>query len=612
MSQNGKVINAREVLLQSLELLPRSDRPRIAAVVIIQFLLGILDLLGVALIGIVGALSISGIKSSDPGNRTSAALEFLKLENYSFQAQVAVIGLIATIFLLGRTLLSVILTRKTLFFLSRRGAMISSSLVSRLMTQPIMGIRESSSQETLFALTSGVQTITLGVLATAVTVVSDLSLLVLLGVGLFAVDALTALAALLFFGLVSYLVYRTSSGRAQQLGHENTLMGIETSEAILEVLGVYREVVIRNRREFYVRRISNIRFKLSNVLAEIQFLPNISKYVMESSVVIGALILAAIQFLLADAGHAFATLTIFLAAGTRIAPAVMRIQQGLIQLRGSIGTAQPTLLLVKRLEKATNSSAISDEIVIDHPGFDSEVILREVNFAYPDSEVNTLSDISLVIPAGSTVAIVGPSGAGKTTLVDVLLGVLEIESGEVTISGVPPSKAVVEWPGAIAYVPQEIAMINSTIRENLAIGYPTDAASDEVCWRALDLARLSEFVRGLPKGLDTKISEAGTNLSGGQRQRIGIARALLTSPKVLVLDEATSSLDARTELDISNSVSSLRGKVTVITIAHRLSTVQQADIVVYLDEGRISATGTFSEVRDKISDFDAQAKLMGL
>jgi ATP-binding cassette, subfamily B, bacterial PglK len=605
-------MNARMVLRQSVNLLPASDRPRIAAVAAIQFVLGIMDLLGVALIGIVGALSISGIKSTIPGDRTRAALELLRLNNMSFQAQVAVLGIIATIFLLGRTLLSVILTRITLFFLSRRGAMISSSLISKLMTQPIMGIRESSSQETLFALTSGVQTITLGVLATSVTLFSDLSLLALLGVGLFAVDALTAIAALLFFGIVSYVVYKTSSGRAQQLGYTNTLMGIETSEAILEVLGVYREVVIRNRREYYVRRISDIRFKLSNTLAEIQFLPNISKYVMESSVVLGALLLAAIQFWLSDAGHAFATLTIFLAAGTRIAPAVMRIQQGLIQLRGSVGTAQPTLKLAQKLENVQSSKPVTDEIQTNHPGFNSNVQLSHVNFAYPDVNMNTLDDISLDFPAGSTIAIVGPSGAGKTTLVDVLLGVLSIETGGVTISGISPSEAIVKWPGAIAYVPQEIAIINSTIRENLAIGYPAKAAGDDICWKALDLAQLSDFVRGLPDGLNSKLSESGTNLSGGQRQRIGIARALLTSPKVLVLDEATSSLDARTELDISNSIQSLKGEVTVITIAHRLSTVQQADLVVYLDNGKIAATGSFLEVRQKIQDFDSQAKLMGL
>jgi ABC-type multidrug transport system fused ATPase/permease subunit len=592
--------------------LPSSDRPRILVVVIVQFLLGILDLVGVALIGIVGALSISGIKSNLPGNRTQNVLNFLRLDNFSFQSQVAILGLLAAFFLLGRTVVSVILSRKILHFLSRRGAMISASLVSKLMTQPLMGIRQTSSQETLFALTSGVQSITLGVLATAITLVSDFSLLILLGIGLFIVNSWTAIAAILFFGIVSLIVYKTSSGRAQKLGFENTTMGIETSETILEVLGVYREVFVRDRREYYVRRISAIRYRLASVLAEIQFLPNISKYVMESSMVVGALLLAAIQFMLTDANRAFATLTIFLAAGTRIAPAVMRIQQGLIQLRSSIGTSRPTLELSQKLNSISDADPVSDEINTNHKDFRGELALKHVQYSYPHSNDLALKNVNLKIFDGSSVAIVGPSGAGKTTLVDVLLGVLEIETGEVNISNMRPSDAIKKWPGAIAYVPQDTVLVNASIRENIAIGFPADSANDQMCWEALELAQLSDYVRALPNGLDSMVHESGSNLSGGQRQRLGIARALLTKPKVLVLDEATSSLDARTELDISSAIQSLKGRVTVITIAHRLSTVQHADKVVYLEGGEVKAEGSFSEVRSLIPDFDSQARLMGL
>jgi len=207
---------------------------------------------------------------------------------------------------------------------------------------------------------------------------------------------------------------------------------------------------------------------------------------------------------------------------------------------------------------------------------------------------------------------VGSSGAGKTTLVDVLLGILEPDSGTVQISGVTPLEAISKWPGAIAYVPQDVLVTNGSIRENVALGYPLEAATDELVNDAIRIASLAEFVATLPEGLDTNLGERGAKISGGQRQRIGIARALFTKPKLLVLDEATSALDGGTEESISSDIQKLKGSTTVVLIAHRLSTVRDADLVLYMDKGEIVARGTFEEVRNAVPDFDRQAKLMGL
>jgi ABC-type multidrug transport system fused ATPase/permease subunit len=601
-----------QVIKRSLALLPSSDKYKFAAVMVLQFLLAILDLLGVAIIGLIGALSISGINSDAPGDRTLRVLQNLHLNDLSFQAQVVVLSLGATFFLLARTLFSIVLSRKIISFLSFRGASISSTLVSKLLTQPLLGIRKNNSQETLFALTSGIQNLTMGVLATAVNLVSDFSLLLLLAVGLFYVDWLTAVAALIFFIIVTMLVYYLSSTKSHNLGKLNTELGIVSAETILEVLNVYRELAVRNRRDFYARRIALERKKLAVVLAKIQFLPNISKYVMESSLVVGALFLSGVQFLLSDAKHAFATLTVFLAAGTRIAPAVMRVQQGLITLKGAVGAASPSLNLVASLSDAELSKSTSDELRTEHNGFIPTITITSASYQYPGNEFETLTKVNLSVRAGEAVAIVGPSGAGKTTLVDLLLGLLEIKEGEVRISGESPMTAIEKWPGAIAYVPQDVVITNATIKENLGIGFPIASISDDSCWEALRTAQLEDFVKSLPNGLLTQISEAGENLSGGQRQRLGIARALLTKPKVIILDEATSSLDAQIEEDISNGILDLRGSVTTITIAHRLSTVVNADTVVYVHAGRILAKGTFAEVRMQVSNFDKQAQLMGL
>ena len=205
-SHEGRLVTLR-VIRRSLDLLPKSDRQKFAIVILLQFLLGLLDLLGVAIIGIIGALSIAGINSGVPGDRTQQVLELLNLSNISFQSQVALLGLGATFFLLARTFFSIFLSRKILSFLSYRGASISSSLVSKLLTQPLLGIRKNNSQETLFALTSGIQNLTMGVLATAINLISDFSLLLLLGLGLFYVDWITAVAALVFFAVVTLLIY---------------------------------------------------------------------------------------------------------------------------------------------------------------------------------------------------------------------------------------------------------------------------------------------------------------------------------------------------------------------------------------------------------------------
>jgi ABC-type multidrug transport system fused ATPase/permease subunit len=574
--------------------------------------MGVLDLLGVVAIGLLGALSVSGLQSQKPGDRVGSALRLLHISDSTFQVQATILGIAAVVLLVGRTVLSIFFTRRVLFFLSRRGAAISASLISRLLSQPLLTVQARTTQETLYAVTNGVSLITLQVLATAVVLISDISLLIIMTVGLFVVDSTTSIGTFVVFSLIGYFLYHFMHVRAGMLGLKSSELSINSNEKIVEVFGSYRESVVRNRRDYYAREIGKLRFDLADVSAEISFLPYVSKYVIESSVVIGALLIGATQFVLQDATHAVATLAIFLAAGTRIAPAVLRVQQGSITIRAGLGQATPTLDLIDMLGDAPMIENVDDSVDIVHEGFISEIQVTNTSLTYPNKPTPAISNITLTIPAGASVAFVGPSGAGKTTMIDVFLGVLSPDEGNVLISGLPPLLAVAKWPGAVSYVPQDVVIAAGTIRENVSLGYPPETATDELVMGALKVAHLDRFVAGLPQGVDTPVGERGAKISGGQRQRLGIARAMFTKPHLLVLDEATSSLDGETEASISAAIHAMRGSTTVVMIAHRLSTVRNADIVVYMAEGKAMASGTFEEVRRAVPDFDLQAKLMGL
>ena len=596
----------------AVQLLEKRDQKKIFLVLLVQIFMGLLDLIGVITVGILGSLAVTGIQSREPSGIVANFLEFLHLNSIGLQSQVAIIGSFTVGILLGKTVFSVIFTRRMLFFLSFKGGLISKNMVAKLLSLPLAKIQTRTTQEILYSVTSGVTSLMLNVIGAAVTMVSDMALLAILIIGLFIVDPIMCLVMSLLFLVLSFTMYRLLNKKARSLGARNTELTIESNEKILEVIGSYREAVIRNRRAFYSEIIGNIRNKHSSVSAENAFMPFISKYVVESTVVIFAFTICAFQFLINDAIQAISILTIFMAAGSRIAPASLRIQQSAISIKTYLGVSQPTLDLARDLQNVHLNSQSQPKPDFIHKGFIPQVTVKNATFHYDSSTNFAIGDFNLDILPGRLVAIVGTTGSGKTTIVDLLLGIHEIKDGEIKISGERPMDAIVKWPGGISYVPQDVMIANGTIRDNVALGFDPANIDDAQVWEAIDSAQLGDYVRGLPLQLLSQVGERGTKLSGGQRQRLGIARALFTKPKLLVLDEATSALDAETEKQVAQAIAELHGNVTLIIIAHRLSTVQKADTVVYMENGTVLAEGNFDFVRETVQNFDQQAKLMGL
>ena len=590
-------------------MLPHRDQKRVKVIICAQLSLSILDLVAVAIFGALGSIAIRGVQSRDSSSFLDPVLKQVGMADLDFQSKVATLALIASLLLITKTLLSTIITRRSLHFLAIKGADLSSRLSRNALIDAREEIEDLPSQEVLYALTTGVSNVTLGVLGTFIALASDISLLVLMSVSLFLTDFLTALVITFFFVLIGLFLYFSLHRKSSRLGKEQANVTIDSNREILTVYRAYPEIFVRNTGLNLIKKISSQRRELATISAETAFLPYVGKYVIETAIVVGVLLLSAIQFLSDDAVAASGTLAFFIVSATRIAPAILRLQHGAITMNYSANAS------IRTLELMEQKSMLQDENVnreFYDLAFEPIVKFDKVSYLYPKSFNNALSDISFGIDQGDFVAIVGPTGAGKSTLIEVLLGVRKPTSGSAKISGRLANEVHNIWPGKVAYVPQDVHIHQGSLRENLLLGLAEEKFSDEALLDALQKVGLSEFIARSSITLDSTIGEEGSTLSGGQRQRIGIARAILTKPEMLVLDEATSSLDGVTELEISAMFKELKSVSTLIVIAHRLSTIRESNKLVYLQEGTLRFSGSIEGARREIPDFDNQARLMGL
>lgn len=590
------LMNARfEVLKSCKQLLTERERKRVYLILVLQILLTGVDVLAVGLVSVLGALMVTGIQSQTPGERISQLLRLLRLDTLAFQNQIAVLAIVAACLLIFKTLGTMYFFKRQVFFLSNVTSRISKEIVSRMLTAPYLLLQRKSIFNYVYATSSGISSVTNGVISTSISIFSDFALLLALVVSLFIVDPVMGFMSTSFFGITSLVIYRFQSQKARSYGHLSNTVSISGDTALNNVLNTHREMAVKARLGYFEKLIHENKDAAAELRAYMTFMPALPRYLLDLVLVVGGIVICGIQFLLNDAKVAFATLSVFLVASSRMLPALVRIQQGLVIMRSSVATAEPFLALNRELPKANRQKLLLTTFSRKQDDFKGTIKLSNIDFQYKEDSF-ALSRVNLNIEEKSFCAIAGASGSGKTTLMDLMLGVLEPNQGSVEISGLNPEIAISKYPGAVAYLPQDVQIIEGTIRENIQLGFDSNEIEDSDIWEALKRSQLYELVMELENGLDTKVGPRGAGLSGGQKQRLAIARALVTKPKILFLDEATSALDAETENAVTESILELKGEITLVVIAHRLSTIVSADKVIYMQRGRIICQGSFQEI----------------
>lgn len=594
----------------SLTMLEPADRRRYRVAVAAQVTLAALDLMGVLLIGVVGLLTAAAATGSPIPDGLQSAIDAVGMGDASMATVAVLFGALAAVLLISKSIISLWIQRRVALFLAGRTGVVAGRLVDRFLSQSLLDVQKRPASWTTYAFIEGLTSAVSSVLNQFMLIVGDLAVLVLLSAALLVLDPVTTLAVGTYFTLVVLGMNAWLGPWSARTSRTSADASIQARDAIHDAILTYREMVVTGRREYFSSRFGEQRSLYARAAADTTIIAAIPRFGMEVALILGGALLVGVLLITGAAvTDAVGSLALFLAAVSRFMPSLLRLNAATIIIQSSGANAERTQALFTEVDDVEPAIPALQVPPAQSSG-PLAVDIQSVSLRYPERAVDALDVVSLHIPAGDSVALVGPTGAGKSSLADVILGVIPPTSGHVLIDGQPPSDIVAQRPGALAYVPQSVAIVHGRVKDNVALGLPE--ADDERTWAALDRAHLADFVRSLPQGLDTIVGERGVRLSGGQRQRLGLARALYSTPSVLVLDEATSSLDAETERAIADTIRSLGSQVTTITVAHRLATIRSAKHVVYLEAGRVVTVGSFDQVRQQVPSFERQARLLGL
>ena len=445
---------------------------------------------------------------------------------------------------------------------------------------------------TVFRITDSDIPKTFTLMLSILSLTTELVVSICLGIVLLFVNWQMTALILVVLAVLTLIITKILKPRLNVIGRRNQETQSRIAKWRLQAIYGLKDVKVLNRQDFFIRNY----YEQGKIGADIDrnyvVMNNIPRLLIET-VFIAVVLLYVLFYLLSggDATSLLPQITAFGMAAIRIMPSANRINTYLTQIaynQYSLDFVYNNLTESMKTDKAMRA----ERAAIAGPALhlEKEIQMKDIVFAYPDSEVNIFSGANMTIKKGQSVGLMGPSGAGKSTIVDILLGLLHVKSGEILCDGSNIFSNYESWLAQIGYIPQSIYLVDESIRENIAFGIDAEEIDDDRIWEVMEEAQLSDFVKSLPEGLDTKIGDRGVRLSGGQRQRIGIARALYHNPEILVFDEATSALDNETEAAVMEAINSFHGRKTMIIIAHRLNTIENCDVIYEVKDEKITQT----------------------
>lgn len=439
-----------------------------------------------------------------------------------------------------------------------------------------------------------------------VTVVSETIVAIGISTVLVVVQPLAAASIAVYFAIAGLLYMKLTARRSSATGrilNEDAIIAYKTAN---QALGSIKEVKIRNSQSHFVDQYRQSRETAAKAKRVASFLNEFPKYLLEVVFMVGVGIISMIVVSRSTSKDVLGLLALFIAAGFRLLPSIVRLMSANTSIRiGRRGFD----IVVADLQAFPHGGSEREQFDPTPLPFTESLLIDDVTFSYRSTTVPVLRGVTFEVRNGESLGVVGLSGAGKSTLVDLILGLHIPDSGAIRVDGRDISENLPGWQTQIGLVPQDVYLLDDSIANNIAFGIPTEEIDAVRLHRAVDLAQLNAFVDNLPNGLDSVIGERGMRISGGQRQRLGIARSLYLSPSLLILDEATSSLDGETESRISETIQDLHGKLTMIVIAHRLSTITKCDRILFLADGEVNAIGTFDELVATNESFANLARL---
>jgi ATP-binding cassette, subfamily B, bacterial PglK len=596
----------------SLSFLTGKQRIQYFALVILKALTGLFDIVGIALIGVIAGVAVTQLNSTSSGAGTTKILGFT-IPRIDGQALVWLVIFVLLVFVL-KAVIAISLTWRLTAFVAAVESENARRIANYLLRGSLASVKKYSTSEFQYAITGSTTYAFTGLLNNLATFVSEGFLLLVVSATFFFVNPIAAIFALAYFSVVILIIQVFIGGQLKRAGKgavEGTLLALST---ISDTLDSFREVSVLAKQDLFIDRIYSARRQVARSNAVMTFLSGMPRYVVETALMLGVVIFVGQQFLTGQLSTGIVTIGVFLTGG-------VRIMASLLPLQSAIGAMKPNVEQAALAQSFLTEIVANQTVVADSPGPLSEehtavgggglpIHIEKASYRYPGNSVGTLHDISLEVPGGQQVAIIGPSGAGKTTLVDMILGLIHPDSGQVRIGGIEPNVLRKLAPGAVSYVPQKPGIVSGSIAENVALGILEEDIDYELLDDVLKAAFLEDFIATLPEGVHASVGMQSDALSGGQIQRIGLARALYARPRLLILDEATSGLDASSESFISRSLHSLHGSVTVVIIAHRLSTVQHSDMVHVVEDGQITASDKFKALQTTVPLVAEYVRLM--